>query len=544
MKRVIDYILQNKFLFGILLLYAVLMLSVIDWGIPSKNHPFTYNMDEWHQLQSIKTTFKYLSPNVPGSAHGTMFHFILSGIYLAPFFLLGIINPFLITSPLDALETQQKLFEILRLNTLIFGLLSIFFLVKIAKNYFKLNPITTVVLFIFTPLWLALSNYFKYDIALVFWIILSLHFMLKFGSTPNFKNYLIAGVFCSLAVATKISSLPLFILYVFSFFWFKKKLKLRALPAGLLIFLITFILLGIPDLLLGKGNWSQFLYSNLISGSSGFGNVLTGFNTWWQYLFFKILPLNFGYGFFFIYILAILYWIIYLLKGLSNRSLFLSKKEFFLLFCFLLFFLSLVPLKLGANGNRLLVLLPFLALLSGLFLQKAKGIIMNHKFIFGSFLILILTVQIFQSIIMVYVKLVPDVRQTSSQWMKKNIKENTLIGIENIPIYQLLPDIAVKDFYSKDISYGYKASFKYQVIDASSKTMPYVIIVTNKELESYYFKKSPKKDLIKRLIKDGYNEVIEFRPSQMLYLFSGNELNYFISGLAPISTISFFEKLQ
>lgn len=543
MIRLINYILQNKFLFSILLLYAVLMLSVIDWGIPNKDHPFVYNMDEWHQLQSVKTTFKYLSPNVPGSAHGTMFHFILSGMYLAPFFLLGVINPFLITSPLVSLEAQQGLFEILRLNTLIFGLLSVFFLAKIAKNYFKLNPIITVVLFTFTPLWLALSNYFKYDIALVFWIILSLYFMLKFGSTPNFKNYLIAGVFCSLAVATKISALPLLIIYVFSFFWFNKKLKLRTLLAGLLIFFIMFILLGIPDLLLGKGNWSEFLHSNLISGSSGFGNILTGFNTWWQYLFFKILPIDFGYGFFFIYILGISYWIIYFFKSLLNGSLFLFKKEFFLLFCLLLFILSLMPLKLGANGNRLLVLLPFLSLLSGLFLQKAKGIIMSHKFIFGSFLMLILAVQIFQSMIIGYVKWVPDVRQTFSQWMKKNIKENTLIGIENIPIYQLLPDIVVKDFYSKNIIYDYKASFNYQIIDSSSKTIPSVVIVTNKELESYYFKKSPKKELIRRLVKEGYNEVIEFRPSQMLYLFSGNALNHFISGLDPIPTISLFKKL-
>jgi len=208
--HLINYLLRNKFLLGVLFFYALLMLSIIDWGIPNQDHPFTYNMDEWHQLQAVRATFKNLSPNVPGSAHGTMFQFILTGIYLIPFYILKIINPFEITSSVSSLIMQHRLFEVLRLNTLIFGLLSIFFIAKIAKEYLKINQNTVVVLFVFAPLWLSLSNYFKYDIALVFWLILSLFYLLKFGSKPTFRKYLLAGIFCSLSVATKISALPIF----------------------------------------------------------------------------------------------------------------------------------------------------------------------------------------------------------------------------------------------------------------------------------------------------------------------------------------------
>ncbi|MDO8621277.1 MAG: glycosyltransferase family 39 protein [Candidatus Levybacteria bacterium] len=531
-----NWILENKFLFCVLIVYAISMLTVIDWGIPGIDHPFNYQMDEWHQLQAIKTTFKDFSANVPGSAHGTMLHFILSGLYLAPFYLAKIINPFTIKSSVEFLQVQQKLFEILRLNTLIFGLLSIFFIAKVAREHLKMNQNIVIILFAVTPLWMSLSNYFKYDIALVFWIIISLHYLLKFGSKPTLQNYLLAGVFCSLAVATKISALPLLIPYILSFFWFNKKLKLTGLLIGLLIFFIIFIFLGIPDLILGKGNWSEFLYSNLTSSSSAYGNLLTGFNSWWQYILLKIFPMDFGYGFFIIFVIGILYWIILFLKRVFNKRQYLYKNEFFLLFCFLLFLLSIIPLKLGANGNRLLVLLPFFALLSGAFLQRIKNTLINYKSILTTLFMLIFTIQFYQSIITVYVKWLPDVRQISSQWIEKNIEKGTLIGIENIPIYQLLPDIVVKDFYSKDRSYD------YQIIDASSKTIPSLVIVTGKELDLNYLKVSAKKRLLRRLMEEEYKQIMEFYPPKILYLFAGNELNYSISGLAPISTISIFKK--
>lgn len=542
--RSINYVLQNKFLFGVLAIYAISTLSIINWGIPSITHPFNYQMDEWHQFQAVRTTFKYFSANVPGSAHGTMLHFILSGIYLIPFYLFGIINPFTIKSSVDFLEVQQRLFEILRLNTLIFGLLSIFILAKIAKNYLKTNHNIVIILFVVTPLWLSLSNYFKYDIALTFWIISSLFYLLKFGSKPTLRNYLIAGAFCSFAVATKISALPLFAAYIISFFWFKEKDKRKSkeLFLGILFFCIIFIFLGIPDLILGRGNYGEFLYSNLIPGPNGYGNIIFGFRNWWQYLLFKILPITFGYGFFIIYVIGVLYWLILLFKSLFKNKLLLFKNEFFLLFCFLLFSFSLIPLKLGANGNRLLVLLPFFALLSGAFLKRIKSSLINFKLAFSILLILIFIIQSYQSIIMVYIKWLPDTRKISSDWMKKNVKKGSLIGIENIPIYQMLPDVVIKDFYSKDRIYNYPTNFNYQIIDASNKTIPSIVIVTGKELDLYYFRKSPKKQLLYRLKKDRYREIAEFKPPTVLYAFIKNELNLQTSGLVPVSTISIFRK--
>jgi hypothetical protein len=542
-SSLVGWIFKNKYLSVILVIYAVLMLSNINWGIPNPAHPFNYQMDEWHQLQAVRSTFKDFSANVPGAAHGTMFYFILSGLFLVPFFLFGVINPFIMKSSVDLLPMQQRLFEILRLDTLIFGLLSIFVIAKIAKDHLRISPTVTAILFAVSPLWLAMSNYFKYDIALTFWIILSILFLLKYAERPTLRNYIFAGIFCSLTIATKISALPLFIIYIFSFFWFSKKSKqkLRELGLGLLTFVVVFIPLGIPDLILGRGDYGEFLYSNLVTGPNSYGNLLTGFKVWWQYLLLKIFPINFGYVFFAIYILGTVYWLISIINNFFHKRFFKLRVEFFLVICLLLFSSSLISLGIGANGNRLLVLLPFFALLSAAFIQRIKTLFTNY-FELKIIIFFIIIVQLFQSMIMVYIKWIPDVRQISSQWMLDNLKKNTLIGVENIPIYQMLPDIIVKDFYTKERIHNYQTDFKYQIIDSLSKTLPSTIVITNKELELNFLKESPKRLLIQRLMKEKYKEVIEFKPPEILYLFTENYLNFSVSGLGPIPTISVFEK--
>lgn len=543
-QDLVEFMLNNKILLGVLLIYVILTLSVIHWGIPSPLHPFTYHMDEWHQLQAVRATYEHFTPNLPGAAHGTMFHFILTGIYLIPFVALGIIDPFAITSSVDSLSVQYRLFEILRINTLIFGVLSIFFIGKIAHDYLKINKNITIVFFTFTPLWLSLSNYFKYDIALILWIILSLFYLLRFIKEPTLKNYLVAGIFCAFAIATKVSAIPLFIIYVSSFFLFlkKKKEKLRFIFFGLLTFFSLLMFLGIPDLILGKGDWSEFIYSNLISVPQDYKNFLLDSGNWWQYLLVKIFPIDFGYGFYAIFSLSVLYWLITFIKQVRSKKISSFKNEFFVLFCLILFMLSLIPLKLGANGNRLLVLLPFFALLAASFLEKLKKMKTKYKIITYSLLFVIFIVQLYQSLIMVYVKIVPDVRQVSSDWLIKNIKKGETIGVENIPIYQMLSDIIVKDLYSKERIPSFPTQFNYKIIDSLSIDIPSIIVIANTEFDQQYFRISQKKLLVERLINEGYKKEIKFNPPRALYIFSGSEFNYLNSGLAPIPTISVFTK--
>lgn len=514
------------------------MISVIDWGIPNPNHPYNYHMDEWHQLQSIKAIFEYGTPNVSGAANGTIFQFLLSGIYLSPFVLLKIIDPSSIKSGIESLPMQQKLFEILRLNTLMFGILSLFTLSNLVGKYFKLNSALALIFFTVTPLWLSLSNYFKYDIALVFWIIISLFYLLKYGKNPTLRNYIISGVFCSLAVATKISAIPLFIIYIFSFFYFNfgKIKRYGNLFIGISSSVFVFLIFGIPDLILQRGDYREYLYSNLIRDPAIFGNYVYLYNPWWKHLILKIIPLDFGYIFSGITSVSLIYWSFKLIPEIMKLNFRKFKNEIFIYVSMGLFILSLIPLKLGANGNRLLVLLPFFAIFSGLFTMSLINFFHRFRYKFYFILITLLAIQLYQSIPMISIKWKEDVRQTSSAWIKNNIVRGTTIGIENIPIYQLLPDLIVKEFYSNKNN-----NFKYQIVDEKS-FLPDIVVITNKEFDLNHLKKSPKKTLLTKLNKENYKILKEFKPSEILYKIMGDEFDLYSSGIVPIWTITIYKQ--
>src|SRR5882724_461434 len=212
------FLKKNIFFLVLIFSYIAIELWFLNWGIPNPHHPFNYHMDEWHQSQAVRTVFTKGTPNIAGSANGSMLHFFLTGIYLTPFIIFGIVNPFAMKSSIGNLEMQQRLFEVFRLNTLFFGILSIILLIYIAKKYFKLNKALVTFLFVFNPMWLTLSGYFKYDIALVFWILVGFLFILKFVCNPNTRNYIIAGAASALSFAVKLSAIPLLPLYIFAFF--------------------------------------------------------------------------------------------------------------------------------------------------------------------------------------------------------------------------------------------------------------------------------------------------------------------------------------
>lgn len=541
-RKIINYIIHNKITVGIILTYSLSMISVIDWGIPNLSHPYNYHMDEWHQLQSIKSLYEYGSPNISGAANGTIFHFLLSGVYLSPFVLFKIIDPFSIKTSADSLLTQQKLFEILRLNTLIFGVLSLFVLTSIVKKHFKVNPVLPLLFFVVTPLWLSLSNYFKYDVALTFWIIVSLFYLLKYGTTPTLKNYIIAGVFCSISVATKISALPLFVIYIFSFFYFNlnKKKRYRDLLIGLAVFFSIFLIFGIPDLILQTGNYKEYFYSNLIKEPMIFDNFVLEYKPWWIYVLLKVIPLDFGYVFSGVFFSSLIYWSVKLLPKIIKLNFKAFKNEIFMFISMAVFIISLIPLELGANGNRLLVLLPFFTLFVGLFIIKIIEQFPSLKIRIYAVFILLFIIQFFQSFSMIYVKWQDDPRQLSSEWIIKNINEGNVIGIENIPIYQLLPDLIVKEFYSGESRN--KNMFRYEVVSDKSASLPNIVIITSREFDLSYVKKSSKKFLLARLDKEEYMIMKEFKPPTILYKIMGNEFSFYSSGIVPIWTISIYKQ--
>ena len=539
-KHFARFFSKNKFLIATLVAYFLIMLSVISFGIPNKDHPFPYQMDEWHQFHAVGTTFTKGTPNTAGSANGTMFHFIESGFYLAPFVGLNIINPFDLA--INDSQMREKIFLILRLNTIFFGLFSITVFYFLAK-FTKASVAISLILFAFAPNWLSLSGYFKYDIALLFWILLSLFFLLKYAKNPTSRNFLIAAIPASLAIAVKVSALPLLLAYIVSYFWFMPSWNknLKYFFIGIIIFSSVLLLFGMPDTLFGKGNVLHYVYENVVTSPQGNTNHNLGMNQH-LYLYLRHYPILFGHGLFFLFIGSTLYLLYRIFhKGIS-KGIRKYPLEVFLFFIFVLFLISMLPLGILAGGNRSLVILPFLALFCGLAVKSLFNQYGNKWWIFGV-VVLTIGIQFYESFVWIKMKHVFAPQQLASQWIVAHIPQNTMFGIENIPIYQSLPDIAQKEFYFKEYGVMYKNFYVYKIINASSKNLPQFIIISNDDFESEIFKQSSKKDLVRRLKKEGYKRVVSFTPDITYFKYFGSSIDFGLSGnvIIPVS-VSIYKK--
>lgn len=546
-KRVIhfsyfSYVRQNIFLFFILTVYVSILLLTIQWGIPNQYHPFPYHMDEWHQLEAVANTFRYGTPNTAGSANGTMFNFILSGFYLIPFTLVKFVDPF--SLQIDNAFMRERIFEILRLQTVLYGTLSLFVLYKITGllNVSKRYPL---ILFLFTPVWLTLSGYFKYDIALLFWIMLSFLFLLRFSKDKSGTHYLLAGVTGGLAIATKVSAIPLFLIYIAAYIWFKPKWykHLTYLLVGISFFVGVVILFGMPDTLFGKGNIVDYFVGNVASNGVVTQNYKLGMNIY-SYLIFVHFPAIFGHGLYLLIGLSLLFWI----YTFFNKNIKINIKkyhtELFVFFSLGIFLVSVFFLQIGALGNRSLVLLPFFILVVAITLKKVKTV-QKFRLALSIFLSCIILIQIVESICWISVKFPQSPQEKASAWITQHIPKGQTIGLEDIPIYQYEPDMIQREFYFGQYHVNTHFMYQYKIVDSKTKIMPNILILSNDVIEQQLLKKSPKQDLLKIITKRGYKKIAEFSPNFPFNRFFLTQNDYFLSGIVTTPlTISIYKAAQ
>jgi hypothetical protein len=186
-----------------------------------------------------------------------------------------------------------------------------------------------------------------------------------------------------------------------------------------------------------------------------------------------------------------------------------------------------------------------MAIFTGIFISsiKIKGNSVIRFFLI-LFILSVIFLQSAQTYVWLKLKTDSDVRADSSEWTKGNIRPNTVIGLENIPIYQKIPDILLKDFYLNEYSQGNNATYKYMIIDSRSRNLPKVLVLTDMDVEYEYLIKSDKNNLTDRLIKAGYRKVKVFEPNLKYYYFTGDQLSFYLSGLIPIPTsIAVYQKI-
>jgi glycosyltransferase involved in cell wall biosynthesis len=552
LRKCANFALNNKWITLFLIVYSALVLSVISWGIPNVTHPFTYHMDEWHQLEAVRAVFKYGTPNVAGAANGSMFQFFLTGLYLIPFIVLHVANVFAIKSSVTSLSIQTTVFEVLRFNTFLFGVFSTVVFAYIVKKYFKINLLLTVFLFIFNPLFITLSNYFKYDIAVLFWVLVAFLFMLRFIEKQKTLDYLLAGIFSALALSTKLEPFNLLVVYIAIFFLFTPKFyqKLKVLLSGVFLYLVVFLSFGIPDIILRKGSLVEYLSSNLSSVPNATSDVFKLGMNYWVYFLTTLYSVSFGRVFYFTFIMSLIIGTVILVKlvVIKKESLgqIINKHKYLLVVLLLIisYAVCLIPLRIGAVANRLIPLLPFMAISTAYFVNYLYKKINNQilRILVITLILALLTIQFAESYSWNTLKIANNSKVVSSRWISDNLKPGALIGLENIPIYQFLPDSILNEFYLNQYGRGENNKYRYKVINSQSKNFPKVVILTNDYFDTNYLVKSDKKLIVQELIKQNYIRVVTFTPYNPLFSFFNNRLEFYMAEMLSLpDSISIYE---
>jgi glycosyltransferase involved in cell wall biosynthesis len=553
LRSLVSLIQRNKIVSLIICIYVAMMILVLNWGIPGVSHPFPYHMDEWHQLQSVRDFFRLGTVNINGAANGSVFQFFLTGLYLIPFYALHIVNIFAIKSSVTNLSIQTTLFEVLRLNTLLFGVLSTIAIAYIAKRYFRIQPFLAVFLFVFNPLWITLSNYFKYDIALMFWIMLAFLFLLKYVRQNKFLDFLLAGVFSALALSTKLEPFNLLFVYIAVFFLFTPKFynKIKHLLIGLLSYLTVFMFFGIPDVILGKGSLVSYLVSNLHSTPDETSHVINLGMNYWVYFLSTLYPASFGRVFYFAFIITVLVGMIALIRKIvlqrnSLIKIFNENKSFVvLILLFVSYVVNLLPMRIGALANRLVPLIPLMAIVVAYFVQYVYRKIDSKaiKIVIVILIFVLFLTQFVESYTWYSLKTENNLRAVASKWILGNIKSGTTIGLENIPIYQVIPDILLKEFYLNQYGRGQANKYTYKIVNSKTKNFPKTVILTNDYIEENYFVSSDKKSIVEELRKLQYRKIKTIYLNSSIFSFFNNRLEFYMAAIIPLpDAISVYEK--
>lgn len=473
-------------------------------------------MDEWHQLQAVANTYRYGTPNVFGSANGTMYHFLYSGVYMTPFWVSGYINPFELQ--IDNGLMRQRAFEVLRFQTILFGMFSILVFYEILRKL-NLPKKTGVFLFTVNPVWIILSGYFKYDIALIFWILITFLFLILYALNKSNKFLYAGSFFAAVAFAVKVSAVPMALIVALAYLFFEKeRLKnIRTLFVSGVIYLLISMLLGMPDALFGKGNIVHYFLENVVTGPVSSSNLILGMNPI-LYVFVKNHILAFGLGIWILFIFSIAYWLVRLFK-IGVKDFYISNKlVFFIFISYMIFAASLVPLQAYAVGNRSLVLLPFMVLITAFVFNDLKSVKNNKVFVIPVLMLAFLA-QLYQSYVLFAVKINPATQEVTSRWIISNIPKGSLIGIENIPIYQGIPDIIMKEFYYKEYKLNKEYIYEYKVLNDKVSNDPDYMLLTNDHIISKLQVNSDQKRLLSSINKNKYKKIYSSNTDLERYFF-------------------------
>lgn len=388
----------------------------------------SYHPDEYYLIKSLSTMNPKeldFNPN----------QFVVGGAYLYSIgfllFLLSKFNLIAITSDLAFYflhpEEIAKFYIVGRFVTALYGIsiivLSYFIFKKVFKN--NIGSFISSLLILVTPLMLLNAHYMYVDVPGLFWIMACLFVTTKFIERFSFKKVFLAGLFSGLACGTKVTFGATLIIPVIGILLSYKDLKqlFKGLALTVAVFLLFFFVTN-PYFFIT-------FPKPLIALSEH-----TGLSFSWR---FYISSLKYGLG---IPLLVFILIGILIKLWLFRENKLFEKKAVLLFLFWVLFFFVFISFFSKTFSRYILPIVPSLIILgcSGWFelLSKLKSI---KKHIGYSIIIFVLLFTFCYG--MSYEKLLAkkNVRTEAGEWIAKNIKQSSTVGMTEIPWQLQMPPI-------------------------------------------------------------------------------------------------------
>ncbi|MCX7955621.1 MAG: glycosyltransferase family 39 protein [Patescibacteria group bacterium] len=430
MSKKINRIIKFRDLFFFILIFLLLIFTRfigLDWGLPYPMHPDERNMA--NSVQELNCDISNLKFQISNLRQCFNPHFYAYGQFSLYFgYLISLILK-LFNKSLDTAITFEEATISLRIISAITSFLTAIVIVKIIENiinkkirwYFWL-------LIIFSPFFIQYSHFGTTESLLIFFYIflIYLSFIYFDNKLTDFNFLFLSSLILGLSLATKISSGIFIIVPIYSIFkknklnddiffinfidYFFKNFFIRIISLIFFLFLTFFFFFVFsPHNFI---NFNDFINSMNYESSVGFGKYIVFYTQQFEksipYIFqiIKIFPWVLGAGISLISLIGII--------GLSwkDKKINLLRLAFFVYFLLNGFFY--------AKWTRFMApVFPILLIFGILFLIKLK-----IKNIYKFFIILIL---IIPGIIYLLIYLKPDIRFQASEWIFKNIPENSYV---------------------------------------------------------------------------------------------------------------------
>jgi 4-amino-4-deoxy-L-arabinose transferase-like glycosyltransferase len=279
-------------------------------------------------------------------------------------------------------ERDRNYFYLLRLLSVVFGLISIFFIFKTLRLFFsELITVLSVSFIVLLPQFVFVNSFVSNDSLTIALTSVSIFYFFEYFLSNKSLSLFLSFFFLGLSVLTKFYPIGFFFLFLFSSLIFKKKKAITLLAIGSIIFLILISPVFVRNILLYDSVWGLNVLPKNSAGLFSYSFVFV------LKQFFNLAESFYGkFGWMNVTLPIVIYFLYYLIilliigiaitisgKKFFNKIILISLMGILIIFAEVMFYnIYIVQMQ----GRFLFAAIPFFAIIIG---ESLKIIFNNFK---------------------------------------------------------------------------------------------------------------------------------------------------------------------